>query len=53
MNESPVWCRGATWGYQNNYEEGVVEIAAFRDVSFDATQYESVLRGALDRLARE
>jgi hypothetical protein len=39
------------WGYQNNYEDGFVAIADLPDVTFDATQYDSVLREAGDRLS--
>lgn len=38
------------WGYQNTYEEGFVVIAGLPDVTFDAAQYDSTLRDALDRL---
>ena len=34
------------WGYQNNYEDGVVDLAGFPDVSFDADTYDSTLRAA-------
>lgn len=40
------------WGYQNNYEDGLATIDGLRDVTFDATQYNSVLLEALDRLPR-
>ncbi|HRE00956.1 MAG TPA: hypothetical protein PLV68_06625 [Ilumatobacteraceae bacterium] len=40
------------WGYQNNYEDGFDAIDDLPDVTFDAAQYDSTLRGALDRLAR-
>ena len=39
------------WGYQNNYEDGFVAISGLPDVTFDATQYDSTLRRALDRLS--
>ena len=38
------------WGYQNNYEDGFVRIVDLPDVTFDAAQYDSTLRAALDRL---
>jgi hypothetical protein len=41
------------WGYQNNYEQSFVAIAGVRDVTFDAVQYDSTLRAALDRLPGE
>lgn len=38
------------WGYQNNYEDGLVRIVDIADVTFDAAQYDATLRAALDRL---
>lgn len=40
------------WGYQNNYEHGFDVLAGLPDVTFDATQYDSTLRDALERLHR-
>ncbi len=39
------------WGYQNSYEQGFVAIAGLPDVTFDAAQYDSTLRDALDRFS--
>ncbi len=40
------------WGYQNNYDKGFIAVAGLPDVTFDAAQYGSALREALDWLLR-
>ena len=42
--------RWRDWGYQKNYEEGFVAFDGPRMVTFDAAQYDAVLRQALERL---